>query len=757
MNLPDTVVKNHKNIKILTPNGYESFFGVNKIKKDAYAHLIFENGKELKCSLDHPLSTIEGIIKAKDLDKNTEILTKSGGTFLKSRRVIKKNIELFDIVNSGKDHLYYTNDIVSHNCEFLGSVDTLISGAKLATLTQDRPIKSNAGLDIHEDPIDDHQYVITVDVARGVEIDYSAFVVFDITTFPYRVVAKYRNNEIKPMMFPYIIKDTGKAYNNAYLLCEVNDVGDQVAAALHYDLEYPNVLMCSMRGRAGQIVGQGFSGKKTQMGVKMSKNVKKIGCINLKAIIEEEKLLLSDYETISELTTFVQKYNSFEAEEGCNDDLVMCIHRDAKITTEDGIKTIKWIVDNKYTGKVLSVDENNNFVWSRVIGHSSMPNTNKKWIGIRGKSKNTLICTTDHKVAYIDDIFNPEIKYTEAENMLGKYNVILPGQRFHKTNPLFNKDQVSALVGTLLGDSSISKTGKFVCAHGKTQSDYAEHKCELFNSNLRIKKKNEKITYWIDGLTNEHTRFFRQEMYPNGTKEIKNILPFVDEISLAYWYMDDGSRRGNSLVLCTDSFTYEEHQLIVDYFKIKFNIKSEISTIFNVNPVTKKKTKAHRIYIRSENSNQFFDIISPYVIESMRYKLPDKYHDVEIKKLNNKCLDFGSEKITKIMDRNTKGFESRLYDITVENTHNFIANGMVVHNCLVIFAWLIVQDYFKEMTDNDVRKRLYEEQQNQLEQDMSPFGFIIDGREDNNFVDSDGTRWFTDEYGDMSYMWEYNF
>jgi len=128
-------------------------------------------------------------------------------------------------------------------CEFLGSVDTLISGAKLATLTQDRPIKSSAGLDVYEEPEDGHQYVITIDVARGVEIDYSAFVVFDITTFPYRVVAKYRNNEIKPMMFPYIIKDAGKAYNDAYLLCEVNDVGDQVAAALHYDLEYPNQLL----------------------------------------------------------------------------------------------------------------------------------------------------------------------------------------------------------------------------------------------------------------------------------------------------------------------------------------------------------------------------------------------------------------------------------------------------------------------------------------------------------------------------------
>ena len=127
------------------------------------------------------------------------------------------------------------------------------------------------------------------------------------------------------MLFPSIIYDIAKTYNNAYILCEVNDIGDQVASILNYDLEYENVLMCSMRGRAGQIVGQGFSGNKTQLGVKMSKTVKKVGCSNLKTIIEDDKLIFKDYEIISELTTFIQKHNSFEAEEGCNDDLAMCL------------------------------------------------------------------------------------------------------------------------------------------------------------------------------------------------------------------------------------------------------------------------------------------------------------------------------------------------------------------------------------------------------------------------------------------------
>ena len=214
---------------------------------------------------------------------------------------------------------------IEFECEFLGSIDTLIAPSKLRSFVYDNPRKSNAGLDVYNEPVNNHDYVITVDVARGVGEDYSAFVVVDITQFPHQVVAKYKNNDIKPMLFPNIIWEVAKNYNSAFVLCEVNDIGDQVASILQYDLEYQNLLMCSMRGRAGQIVGQGFSGKKTQLGVKMSKTVKKVGSLNLKTLIEENKLTFCDYDIISELTTFISKHNSFEAEEGCNDDLAMCL------------------------------------------------------------------------------------------------------------------------------------------------------------------------------------------------------------------------------------------------------------------------------------------------------------------------------------------------------------------------------------------------------------------------------------------------
>ena len=229
---------------------------------------------------------------------------------------------------------------VEFECEFLGSVDTLIAPSKLRALVYDHPKTSSGGLDVYNDSVENHDYLISVDVARGVGNDYSAFTVIDITSFPHQVVAKYRNNEIKPMLFPSIIVDVAKNYNSAYILCEVNDVGDQVASIIHYDLEYTNLLMCSMRGRAGQIVGQGFSGKKTQLGVKMSKTVKKVGCLNLKTMIEENKLLFNDYDIMSELTTFIQKHNSFEAEEGCNDDLAMCLVIYAWLVAQDYFKEL---------------------------------------------------------------------------------------------------------------------------------------------------------------------------------------------------------------------------------------------------------------------------------------------------------------------------------------------------------------------------------------------------------------------------------
>ena len=220
-------------------------------------------------------------------------------------------------------------------CEFLGSVNTLITSSKLKILPYDDPLTSSAGLDIFEEPIEGHDYVCTVDVARGITKDYSAFTIIDTTDIPYRLVAKYRNNKIKPLLFPNIIHQVCTQYNHAYTLIEVNDIGGQVADIMQFDLEYDNLLMCSMRGRAGQVVGQGFSGSKVQLGVKMSTTVKKTGCANMKQLIEDDKLVFTDFDIITELTTFIQKGQAWEAEEGCNDDLAMCLVIFSWLATSD--------------------------------------------------------------------------------------------------------------------------------------------------------------------------------------------------------------------------------------------------------------------------------------------------------------------------------------------------------------------------------------------------------------------------------------
>jgi len=210
-------------------------------------------------------------------------------------------------------------------CEFLGSIDTLISSMKLKQLTYRTPIHSNVGIDIHTRPEEDRTYMLTADVSRGTANDYSAFVVFDVTEIPYKIVAKFRDNEIKPLLFPTKIHEVAKAYNNAYVMVEVNDIGEQVANALQFDLEYDNLVMASMRGRAGQVLGAGFSGGRAQLGVRTTKAVKKIGCSNLKQLIEDNKLIVEDYDCVNELSTFISKGSSYTADDGCNDDLVACM------------------------------------------------------------------------------------------------------------------------------------------------------------------------------------------------------------------------------------------------------------------------------------------------------------------------------------------------------------------------------------------------------------------------------------------------
>ena len=209
-------------------------------------------------------------------------------------------------------------------CEFLGSVDTLINASKIKTMVPIDPQRSG-NFDVWEKPKKGHIYTVCVDVARGIANDYSAAIVVDCTKAPYKIVAKFRDNDIKPIVFPNILQKIGNAYNKAYMLIEINDLGQQVADAMQFELEYDNMMMVTQRGRSGQVLGGGFSGRGNQLGLRMTKGTKKIGTSNMKSLIEADKLIIQDFDIISELSTFIAKGKSFEAEPGSHDDLVMCL------------------------------------------------------------------------------------------------------------------------------------------------------------------------------------------------------------------------------------------------------------------------------------------------------------------------------------------------------------------------------------------------------------------------------------------------
>jgi hypothetical protein len=221
--------------------------------------------------------------------------------------------------------------------EFIGSSATLISGTKLRSLAFHNPLSSDEGLDIYEQPIPGRLYICTVDCAEGVEADYSTINVVDVTQTPYRQVAKYRNNKLPLLFFPTIIYSVAKKYNEAYALIETNNIGQQVVDILHYDLEYENIYKLEHHHIKGQSISGGFR-RSTSFGIKTTKSVKKIGCANLKTLIENDKLIINDFDTIAEMNTFSRVRDSYSAEEGNNDDLVMGLVLFAWLTAQTFFK-----------------------------------------------------------------------------------------------------------------------------------------------------------------------------------------------------------------------------------------------------------------------------------------------------------------------------------------------------------------------------------------------------------------------------------
>jgi len=250
-----------------------------------------------------------------------------------------------------------------YGCSFLGSSNTLISSTKLNILASEEPISENAeGYRVYETPQKEKTYFLQADVSRGQGSDYSAFTVIEGNSTPYKVVASYRNNTISPFNFPTVILNAAKSYNNAFVLIETNDLGGQVSNILHSDLEYENVLMTKVLGRKGQILSQGFGGiGKNEMGIRTTAQTKKIGCAILKRLIEEDKILLNDERIIAELMAFVSRSNTFKAEEGQTDDLVMSLVFFAWLTRQEYFADL--IEQSKFNYEEATKPEDDNILF----------------------------------------------------------------------------------------------------------------------------------------------------------------------------------------------------------------------------------------------------------------------------------------------------------------------------------------------------------------------------------------------------------
>ncbi len=245
-------------------------------------------------------------------------------------------------------------------CDFLGSVNTLIAPSKLKSLHYTRPKQEREdGLKVYYEPEPEHLYFMGVDVSRGQDLDYHAVTIIDVTAAPYKVVAQYKNNQLSPYLLPNLIYAMGKRYNDAYILTEVNDLGQEIVDILHNEFEYENLLVTSVRGRKGQVMDGGFGNYQTQQGVRMSPKVKKVGCTMLKEMIEQDRILIEDFEIIQELSSFISKKGSYEAEVGHNDDLVITLVLFAWAATQNYFKDMTDINirEQLYKEKIEKMEE----------------------------------------------------------------------------------------------------------------------------------------------------------------------------------------------------------------------------------------------------------------------------------------------------------------------------------------------------------------------------------------------------------------
>ena len=315
-------VKNTR-FEILTPSGFQDFDGILITENKEIVSLGLSDGSEFGATPNHKIFVNSNLLTVSELS--------IGDIVRDSVRIEKIGIgstqTVYDPVNVSNGNLYNSGNLVSHNCEFLGASHTLIVGSKLKSLPIAQPLYSNSITAVFAKPVPGRRYCMTVDTSRGTGGDYSAFLVFDVTELPYTVAFKYRNNSISSMLYPNMVHKIALEYNGCSVLVESNDVGEGVAAALYYDLEHEETIF----SKGGEVCGWS-GGNSSSPGLRTTTKTKRIGCDILKQLVESDKLIINDYDIIFELSNFVVKGKSYEADVG-HDDLVMCLVFFAYLTT----------------------------------------------------------------------------------------------------------------------------------------------------------------------------------------------------------------------------------------------------------------------------------------------------------------------------------------------------------------------------------------------------------------------------------------
>lgn len=341
------ILKNIDNrFKIKSSSGeYKNFDGIRITKTEKVIKFKTKDGKIIKTTLDHLfLDENYNFVRASRLNLKDGIKNSYGDISIITEKEEKESPHLmYDILQVEGDNTYITNDLISHNCSFMGSSDTLLSSAALANLSAKTPILKLDNLSQYEAPKADNLYALVADVSRGKGLDYSAFSIFNITQMPYKQVCVFRSNQITPLDYATIIHNFARQYNEAMVLVEINDIGGQVSDAIYMDYGYENLVSTKSKGRAGKSISGGF-GRNIDRGIRTSEKVKVIGCSILKLLIEQQQLLINDYHTINELKRFSKKGTSYAAEPGANDDLAMTL------------VLFAWMADQGYFKEITNIN-----------------------------------------------------------------------------------------------------------------------------------------------------------------------------------------------------------------------------------------------------------------------------------------------------------------------------------------------------------------------------------------------------------------